>query len=463
MFAYKKFFLSMFMVLFAAYPSVSVAAVGFQCVDTYVDACKARGGTINPKTCKCMEVQIIDECKVELDTISACEAKGGEWDYVVCDCVCSSKLEAACNGTWDSKTCTCTCDPSGEVSCLVDGGTWDSTTCTCERKGCTYMEKETCLNHGQAIDPETCECIVPEEPNLCEPLPKCSDIGFKYTAPECGPLKKMKCPFDDVHYFCSKSDCNQVTYNSTIQYCTEYCADTPSMCVKAEYKTCDTTANTGLFGTGGVGTLHAANSTISSSDSVPLTGNHYVLGPINFNSTPYFSNAKFYNAGNSFPGNCENSGTPKLSSIWTYLSGFENAFNIDVDFDRVPYYPGSTSSEKWKASFNGNTNINVIYNPSGTTMNSIELTFKGDAQKTTNKLCVYLDNYQCRVSGNVVTGNCAGYAGYPFLLMINSNNADVTFAISGGNKTYKSFKCNAMSGGSCKEDPTACNGVGMAH
>lgn len=41
----------------------------------------------------------------------------------------------------------------------------------------------------------------------CEPLPNCKDIGFKYSSYECQGLEKMKCPFDDIHYFCSYATC----------------------------------------------------------------------------------------------------------------------------------------------------------------------------------------------------------------------------------------------------------------
>ena len=40
----------------------------------------------------------------------------------------------------------------------------------------------------------------------CDDVPDCAEIGFPYTASQCGNHEMLKCPFDDDHYFCSLSN-----------------------------------------------------------------------------------------------------------------------------------------------------------------------------------------------------------------------------------------------------------------
>ena len=400
------------MVLFAAYPSVSVAVQEWQCDPELVRYCVEIGGILNTNNCTCKERieptepgDHLDVCD-DIDTQISCQANGGTYDYTKCTCNCGRELAEACNGILDF----------------------------------------------------TCECIESDEPgtsgNNCEPVPDCSAIGFAYTSAECGSLKKLKCPFDDRSYFCSKSDCNQVTYNSTTQYCTKYCADTPSMCVEAKYKTCDTTADTGLFAlnNGVVGTLHKANTKISSSYNNIITGSHYLLGPVTLDSSAYMQNVHIYNAGQEYPNNCASSmnGKPSLSSNYLYLTG-DNIFRADITFNNVPY----NSSNPWSAQFYGNTNIKIKFTPHPSYPNTINLTLQGEG--TDNKICIDLDNSMCRENGSLFPdGTCVGFPSHEFNASIRAIRANVKYDVMGGNSNYVHVNCNPINGGSCTQTSNAC-------
>ncbi len=80
--------------------------------------------------------------------------------------------------------------------------------------------------------------LIPENgrADTCSTLPNCTDIGFAYTAEQCGDLKKLKCPFGNS-YFCSVTTCTPVTVASD-EVCTKYCEKDASMCIEKRKLNC---------------------------------------------------------------------------------------------------------------------------------------------------------------------------------------------------------------------------------
>ncbi|MBR2300253.1 MAG: hypothetical protein IJ870_06775 [Alphaproteobacteria bacterium] len=271
----------------------------------------------------------------------------------------------------------------------------------------------------------------------CDDLPSCTSIGFIYSSSECGSLSKLKCPFGN-YYFCSKSACTQVSLNTTTEYCTAYCSDTPSMCISKSYKSCSTTCSNGLFcSSNSVGKLHEAGSTISSSSSNYITGKHYLYGDITQTSPTYFQNAQIYSARKSYPLNCS-SGTmyPKLKANSVYLSGSNNTFEVNVDFGNIEY---DSQYNAWNASFNGKENkLNITFRASTLTSNFIPLNFGGGSEAT-SKVCISVES-----NGAVSQMN-------PLTLSIYTNGTVKYYAKS----SY--FSVNCIGNGSCVSDGTVCN------
>ncbi len=182
----------------------------------------------------------------------------------------------------------------------------------------------------------------------CDPTPSCADIGFPFTATQCGAIKKLKCPFSDDFFFCSITDCNQVTVNALTQYCSEYCQDTPSMCVRAASRPCTSTGN-GLFATQ---PDHTSPGTLLQSNASPnsIGGNTYLLGPV---TTSNVHSATVYSAGEQFNANCAASmnGTPEL--IMPRGSGSmtgHNTFFVPVTIQGVLNYSGVPgNNDHWES------------------------------------------------------------------------------------------------------------------
>lgn len=292
----------------------------------------------------------------------------------------------------------------------------------------------------------------------CDPLPDCTDIGFVYTASQCGNLKKLKCPFDDEYYFCSKSDCTQVTFNSTTQYCASYCSDTPTMCVAANYKSCD---SSGLFATSnGVGKLHTANSTFSAPSSNRMTGNHYFLGDASASNSAYFQSVTFKSARGSYPNNCPSGKlNPKVTvSSYLYMTGY-CSFYTDVDFKYLQYSPSNSPS----LYFYGNTDLGIMYsNTSSMYSNTVTLVFQAGADGNTtktNNVCVTIDNSMNDCSNSYGGDNCIGSYRSPFTLTIDNMGTNVKYYVQGGQSSqYVHVNCNNnyYGNGSCTEDWSAC-------
>lgn len=245
--------------------------------------------------------------------------------------------------------------------------------------------------------------------DTCSTLPNCSDIGFTYTAAQCGTLKKLKCPFGDA-YFCSGNNCNSVSVG-TFEVCTKYCEDDRNVCVEKRDATCSEYISKVN------GTKVSDGQTLSGT----ITKDLYLMGTAK-NSTSWGSSLKLtkvrvYDAADIPACKAEMGGKTGFLDVSSLTIDTYAYFDVKTNIDYISFYPNGNS---WSASFSKETNIGVNFSANRTWATSLQLSFSGaynyetgDYTKTDNKVRITCDAYdgdnwnpsQCNVNINVDNAN----------------------------------------------------------
>lgn len=225
--------------------------------------------------------------------------------------------------------------------------------------------------------------------DTCSTLPNCADIGFTYTAAQCGALKKLKCPFGDA-YFCSGNNCNSVSVG-TFEVCTKYCEDDRNVCVEKRAATCKEY----IQKVNGVQVADGA--TISGTQ----TKNLYLMGTVK-NSTSWGSSLKFakiwvYDAAD-IPACKEEMGGKTGFLDVSSLSIDTNAnFDVKTNIDYISFYP---NGNYWSASFYKDTNIGVNFSANRTWATELSLYFSGTYNSDTGDYTKTNNNVRINCSGS---------------------------------------------------------------
>lgn len=222
--------------------------------------------------------------------------------------------------------------------------------------------------------------------DTCSTLPKCADIGFTYTADDCGKLKKLKCPFGDA-YFCSGSNCKSVSLNANTEVCTKWCEEDKNVCVEKRPMTCSELLSKNNC------TRYNNGATISGTISRDICLFGTVKQGTGYSSTPDFTQMIAWDAGLRWPV-CESEMTGRAKLDLNYAKITNHAsFYTDVEIDQISYSPqGSTYN--WSANFYGNTTLRVTWQGSTVWTGDLGLYFSGrydgagNYTKTTNKVTI---------------------------------------------------------------------------
>lgn len=227
--------------------------------------------------------------------------------------------------------------------------------------------------------------------DTCSTLPSCADIGFTYSATDCGTLKKLKCPFGDA-YFCSGSNCKSVSLNANTEVCTKYCEEDKNVCVEKRPMTCSELLSKNNC------TRYNNGATIFGTISRDICLFGTVKQGTGYSSTPDFTQMTVWDAGLRWPV-CESemTGRAKLDLSYANITNFAT-FYTDLELDSITYSPQG-SSQNWSANFYGNTKLRVNWQGNSAWSGELHLSFAGRYDNASGK---YIK------TTNGVTINCQG-------------------------------------------------------
>ncbi|MBE6454487.1 MAG: hypothetical protein E7017_06380 [Alphaproteobacteria bacterium] len=220
--------------------------------------------------------------------------------------------------------------------------------------------------------------------DTCATLPKCADLGFVYSASDCGSLNKLKCPFDDTSYFCSANTCKSVSVGK-FEVCTKTCDDDKNVCVDKRAMTCDEALKVECGDK-----VYSDGSSISGTITEPICIKGTVIQASGSGSSLEFVGASVYAAEKLYAACKTEMGNTKSKLNLNHIS-IKNSVNFytDVDIQSVYFYPNSP----WSANFTGDSTVKVYYQSNSTRSNALGLNFGSynDEDEHTSKVYIYCD------------------------------------------------------------------------